>query len=90
MQRNLEHYVSQAKKSFSKRDYEQFVLPIIQLSAENNQKNKALEYQKVLNDYIDKVRLAVQDNKDVLANGDEIILVNTLDTLLDMKKTCFV
>jgi hypothetical protein len=86
MQESLEQLIKYAKLRFNRRDYEQFVSPIIKRLTESNNAIKGQNRTEALTKYISAISSEINNQKEQLQDKREIIEISCLYNILDTKK----
>jgi hypothetical protein len=88
---SLQNYITSCQSRFNRRDYEQFILPIIKLfQQEINLTNKKVLNKITINQYVENVKVRINIDKETLKDQSEIIEVDKLLKILEEEKNTLI
>jgi len=83
---SLQELITISQRHFNRREYEQFILPIIKCLEQNNNKQGIIQLREPLNRYIQAVLNEMEQNKEILDSGEEVISLQRMKEILDQEK----
>jgi acetolactate synthase small subunit len=87
----IQDYISSCQRRFNRRDYEQFILPIIKLfELQLNNINKQPLNRITLTTYVNNVMARVTNKKEKLINEEEVINIQELNSILEEEKSLII
>jgi hypothetical protein len=86
MSTTLQDYITFAQRHFNRREYEQFILPIIKLVEQGNVSAKAQLIRDPLLKYMNNCIARISNEKEILTTGEEIISIETVTNILNEER----
>ena len=86
----LDEKIKLAQQHFNRREYVQYILPIIQLIEKNTNKVNNLSIRDIFNNYLINVFNSVDQDKEILSTGEEVISLSKIKEILDREKSLII
>jgi hypothetical protein len=85
--KTLQEYLVLAQRHFNRREYEQFIMPIVKCLEQQISTSNLIAIREPINKYIDKCKVDIDNTSENTINDEEIISTDKVKEILDTNRS---